>query len=113
MSPADVERLLGWTLKPEGLCRGAVCVPLGAPDAARHVRPDALDAGGLWRRMGKPVVHTADGEIWHLGEGSEVRNAALDSLEAPDFTLPDLAGWLHSLSEHRGRKVLLSTWASW
>ena len=32
---------------------------------------------------------------------------------APDFTLPDLEGRLHSLSEHRGKKVLLVTWASW
>ena len=33
--------------------------------------------------------------------------------EAPDFTLPDAAGRLHRLSEHRGKKVLLVTWASW
>ena len=32
---------------------------------------------------------------------------------APDFALPDLAGELHTLSEHRGKKVLLATWASW
>jgi peroxiredoxin len=37
----------------------------------------------------------------------------LQSLQAPDFTLPDLEGKWHALSEYRGRKVLLVSWASW
>jgi peroxiredoxin len=35
------------------------------------------------------------------------------TLEAPDFTLPDLAGRMHTLSDHRGKKVLLIAYASW
>ncbi|NDG42002.1 MAG: TlpA family protein disulfide reductase, partial [Betaproteobacteria bacterium] len=38
---------------------------------------------------------------------------ALSTLEAPDFELPDLAGQTHRLSDYRGKKVLLATWASW
>ena len=41
------------------------------------------------------------------------RTAALESLEAPDFTLPDLAGEPHALSDYGSRKVLRVTWASW
>jgi peroxiredoxin len=37
----------------------------------------------------------------------------LQSLEAPDFTLPDLDGKTYSLSQFRGKKVLLLSWASW
>jgi peroxiredoxin len=48
-----------------------------------------------------------------LGVGAQTRRAALVSLEAPDFSLPDLAGRRHTLSEHRGRKVLLVAYASW
>ena len=48
-----------------------------------------------------------------LGEDAGARSAALESLEAPDFALPDLDGRVHTLSEHRGKKVLLATWASW
>ena len=33
--------------------------------------------------------------------------------ELRDFTLPDLACTAHSLSDYRGQKVLLATWASW
>lgn len=113
MAPADVERLLGWTLKPEGLCRGPICVPLSGRDAKRHVRPDALDIAGLWRSMGKPVRSTAGGDVWLLGEGARERTAVLESLEAPEFALPDLEGKLHALSDYRGKKILLATWASW
>jgi peroxiredoxin len=48
-----------------------------------------------------------------LGIGAEARNAALGGVEAPDFALPDLAGRTHRLSDYRGQKVFLTTWASW
>ncbi|MBT3788257.1 MAG: redoxin domain-containing protein [Alphaproteobacteria bacterium] len=63
--------------------------------------------------MNKPLAHSADGDVWVLGEDAEDRTAGLTSLDAPDFALPDLDGKLHSLSDYRGKKVLLATWASW
>jgi peroxiredoxin len=48
-----------------------------------------------------------------LGTGAGDRNAALAGLVAPDFTLPDLSGTLRTLSDLRGQKVLLVTWATW
>jgi len=48
-----------------------------------------------------------------LGTAAADRAASLVSLEAPDFALPDLAGRLHTLSEHRGKKALLIAYASW
>jgi peroxiredoxin len=32
---------------------------------------------------------------------------------APDFTLPDLNGRLHHLSQYRGKVVFLNLWATW
>ena len=32
---------------------------------------------------------------------------------APDFELPDVDGVMHSLSDHRGSKVVLYAYASW
>jgi AhpC/TSA family len=113
LSPADLERATGWMLKPEGLCRASVCIPVPPARAAEFVRPAAVNAAAFWRHIGNPIAHDATGETWVLGTGAADRASALQSLEAPDFTLPDLAGNPASLSQQRGKKVLLATWASW
>ncbi len=113
LETADALALTGWELKPEGFCKGPVCVPLPTGGERQMVRGDRVDVAAFWRHLGKPVVRSDRGDVWVLGEGAADRAAALASLAAPDFTLPDLAGRPHSLSEQRGKKVLLVTWASW
>jgi hypothetical protein len=109
LTAAQTQAVTGWELKPEGMCRGEVCVPL--PSAlSRYGR---VDIAGFWRHIGAPVVSDDRGQAISLGVAAEDRRAALDSLDAPDFTLPDLAGRPHRLADYRGRKILLVTWASW
>lgn len=62
---------------------------------------------------GRPVAVDPEEGAAYLGVPARARAAGLASLEAPDFTLPDLDGRPHSLSEHRGKKVLLVAYASW
>jgi hypothetical protein len=62
---------------------------------------------------GRPVAVDQEAHAAYLGVTARARATVLASLEAPDFTLPDLEGRLHSLSEHRGKKVLLVAYASW
>ena len=85
------------------------------PPAAKHelVRDGRLNLAAMWRRSGQPVVHDSASRTWVLGTGAEQRGAALATLQAPDFELPDLDGRVHRLSHYRGRKVFLATWASW
>jgi hypothetical protein len=109
VSPADAETVTGWTLKPEGMCRDDLCVPL-AGDARRD---DAVDLAAFWRTLGHPVLADQPGSVWVLGTAAESRASTLAGLEAPDFTLPDLAGVPHRLSDLRGKNVFLTTWASW
>jgi hypothetical protein len=104
LSGADAERATGWVLKPEGFCFGEICVPLP------RGRENEFAKGG---EVNMAAVHSAKGDVWMLGEGAADRGAALANLEAPDFTLPDLDGKSHALSETRGKKVFLTTWASW
>jgi hypothetical protein len=113
LSSADVTRATGWTLEPEGLCFQEMCVPAPRGREDTLIRGDAVDIAGFWRLAGHPVVRDGPGHTWVLGRGAFDRARALRSLEAPDFTLPDLEGRVHALSEQRGRKVLLVTWASW
>jgi len=103
----------GWERRPAGLCRGALCVPLAPGREGEIVRADgAVDLAALARLRGQEVVHDDERSAWLFGTPAEVR-APGSTLEAPDFTLPDLDGRPHSLSAARGRKVLLASWASW
>ena len=109
MSPVDAERVTGFTLKPEGMCRDELCVPL----PASAMRPDEVDVSAFWTKLGGPVVASKDGDVFALGAPADERNAALEGLAAPDFTLPDVDGVPRTLSQLRGKKVFLATWASW
>jgi hypothetical protein len=110
---AAAASVTGWTPRPEGLCKGSLCVPLPPGRERELVDGERVNVAALWRYLGKASAHSADGSVWVLGESAEDRSAALRSLDAPDFTLPDPTGRLHTLSDYRGRKVLLVTWASW
>lgn len=109
----DLQRATGFELKPEGLCKGAICVPIPKGEASFAHTLGAVDLERFWSYMGHPIVHDRARTTWALGTGAGTRTEALESLEAPDFTLPDLDGKPHSLSDYRGRKVFLATWASW
>ena len=113
LSATDTAAITGWSMKPEGFCKDDICVPTPPGKADRFVQGDSINVSAFWELMGKPAVRTADADVWLLGEGAGPRNDALLSLQAPGFTLPDLYGNLNSLSDYRGNRVLLITWASW
>lgn len=109
----EADTATGWVAKPEGLCRGEACVPLPAGRERELVDAGRINLAALWLRLGRPARHSERGHVWVLGGSARDRRAALASLEAPDFALPDPGGRVHRLSDHRGKKVLLVTWASW
>jgi hypothetical protein len=94
----------GWTLKPEGACQGAVCIPLSRPAG------DTVDVAEVARDMGMPLVAEEEHGLWALGPAA-IGSRALASAEAPDLALPDLDGNTFHLSRLRGQKVLLYAWA--
>ena len=113
LSTSDLAATTGFELKPEGLCRDHLCYPVPPGRDAEFTRDGEVNVAGFWRYRGGAVVASRDSSVWVLGDASDEQRARMDSLEAPDFTLPDLTGELHSLSDYRGRKVLLAAWASW
>ena len=110
---SEAERASGWALKPEGFCKGDICVPMPPNRASEFSNGGDINVATLWRHMGMPLARDASGETWVLGAASSSRSTQLHSLAAPAFSLPDLAGVQHSLKSQRGRKVLLVSWASW
>jgi hypothetical protein len=114
MPLGELQAATGWELKPQGLCRDERCVPIPPGRRDQFLRSgDVVNLAALARQLGQPVVHDDAHGVWFFGESSDARRTALASLKAPGFTLPDLDGKLHSLSDYRGRKVLLLSWASW
>lgn len=113
LAAADAAAATGWELKPEGLCRGPVCVPVPPGRDEEFARGGEIDLAAFWRLMGKPLLRDEAGETWLLGEDAASHAEAMRTLEAPDFALPDLDGRVHRLSDYRGHRVLLVTWASW
>lgn len=101
----------GWTLKPEGLCRDDVCVPVR--DRAGLLAGDLLDVASAAAALGRPVVVDARRGIAALGVAAHTVAESMASLDAPAFTLPDLDGKLVSLADFERRKVLLLAWSSW
>src|SRR5262249_59051760 len=109
--PEILARALAWEVKPEGLCRGPLCVPLPPARRSELIRADgAVDLAALARQRGQAVAHDAGRTVWAFGAAGP---GGPRSVLAPDFALPDLAGQRHTLSAFRGRKVLLNSWASW
>ena len=116
ITAADLQRATHFEIKPQGVCRGALCFPL--PKAKReqflHEREGKtwFNLSAFAELVSQPVAHDNALATWYFGLRGDQRQT-LASLEAPDFTLPDMSGKLHSLSDFRGKKVLLVTWASW
>lgn len=116
--PGDVEGVAadalaaatGWTLKPEGLCRGEVCVPLlGRPVA----RPDGtIDLAEWAAALGLALAVDAEHGVAAVAHGAD-RPAASVGDAAPDLDLPDVDGTTRSFADLAGRKRVLVTWASW
>ena len=99
--PAELELRTGWTIKPQGACRGDVCVPL----------PQPFDVGELSNRLGMALVHDETHDVWALGPESGGR--ALTSAQLPDLVLPARHGEDFALRSLRGTKVFMIAWASW
>jgi len=94
----------GWQFKPEGACKGDVCIPLiEAPG-------DKVDAVALAETMGLPVVEDPIHGLIAIGPES-IGARALTTARAPDITLPDLDGNPFALSSLRGQKVVVYAWA--
>ncbi len=111
VAPTSLQAALGWELRPEGLCRDAVCVPIRDDSAIRHGdRIDLIAAAGA---LGSTTLLVDEADILAVGVPADARRAALVGRQAPDFTLSDLDGASHSLEAYRDLKRLLVAFASW
>ena len=109
VTPSALLAATGWALKPEGLCRADTCVPLPAGGEWTDAQ-GRIDLAAFARFEGRPMVRDAERGVWAFGPAAQSGPA---SVQAPDFSFPDMDGKQHSLSDYRGRKVFLYTWGSY
>jgi len=116
ITTTDLKQATRFEVKPQGVCRDVLCFPLPKSKQNEFVRKDGakswFNLSAFAGLVHQPVAHDAGVSAWYFGLRSDQRQG-LASLEAPDFTLPDINGKMHSLADFRGKKVLLVTWASW
>ena len=89
--PIDqLEQETGWAIKPEGACKGNMCVPLpsGVPSDG------VVDAEAFAERMQMPLLHDEAHGLWALGP--EGGGRALTTAEFPELVLPDMDGNLEA-----------------
>ena len=111
----ELEQGTGWKLQPQGLCRGETCVPIPAAKKSEWLdeKQGRFAFSEFAAHLGHSAVRDAAHGAWSFGPAAGSATETARGVEAPDFTLPDLDGKLHSLSAYRGRKVFLFCWASW
>ncbi len=108
VSVDDFSAHTGWSPKPEGLCRGEVCVP--APGSLRA--DGTVDVEAAAARLGMPLVHDETHRVWALGSAT-LGGKALATAAAADPELITRDGEPFRLSSLHGRKVLLVAWSSY
>jgi hypothetical protein len=105
----DLPRINEFELKPQGACRAEVCIPV----SKEMTRGRYFNLTAFARKIGQSFVADLDARVWSFGEIPMLRGPFVESRMAPDFVVPDRKGRPVRLSEFRGKKVLVVTWASW
>jgi hypothetical protein len=104
---SDLPRINEFELKPQGACREDLCIPI----AKNLKQGEWFNLTGFARHVHEAFV--ADSSVWSFGEVPVLRGSFVNSRIAPDFAVPDRKGRTVHLTDFRGKKVLVVTWASW
>jgi hypothetical protein len=108
VSAAEFATTTGWDAKPEGMCRGEVCVP--APGALADGNVDVEVAA---KRLGMPMVHDAEHGVWALGPATATGRTLSSAVARFPTSLVDAMGRGFDFASLRGRRIIMIAWASW
>ena len=117
VSPADLTRINGFVLKPEGACLDEICIPIlqigDSDEFVTRLGKKWFNVSSLARKLNQAYAYDAANQVWSFAPMQFVQTSMLSSAVAPDFELKDRDGKTVRLSDYRGKKVMIHTWASW
>lgn len=108
VSATEFSDVTGWDAKPQGMCRGEVCVP--APGA---LVADTVDVAVAAERLGMPIVHDETNGVWALGPATATGRALSTAIARFPSSLIDAMGNAFDFASLRGRRIVMVAWASW
>ncbi len=113
----DLPRANGFELKPEGACLDEICIPIRQnEDSNLYVTRSGkgwVNVSGLASILKQAVVADHDTQTFSLGEIPVQRTSFVRDAVAPEFELTDWKGETYRLSDFKGKKIMLLSWASW
>ena len=113
----DLTRVNGFELKQEGACLDEICVPVKQDeDSDMFVRREGrtwFNVTELADKLQQPVVVDYEAGVYSFGAIPVTRASFRGQAVAPNFELTDRNGNKVQLSDFKGKKIMLLTWASW
>ncbi len=111
----DVLAITGFELKPQGLCAGDVCITISpdSPWVSNQFGAKYFNVTRFANEMNQMFAADTQENLWSFTPVPRPETSPLLSGQAPDFALADRDGKTVRLSDFRGKKVFILTWASW
>ena len=113
----ELTRVTGFELKPEGACLDDICVPvdqrIDSELKITRANRDWFNVSTLAERISQASIADHEAGVWSFSAIPVQRSSFYSRAEAPGFTLEDMNGSTVALSDFKGKKVMLLTWASW
>lgn len=113
VSPADLTRINGFELKPEGACFESLCIPLSDRVLRKQADATWIDLEAFANLLEQPFVADREAGVWSFGEIPQKRARTLVDAQAPEFEVKDRSGKVVRLADLKGKKALIVTWSSW
>jgi peroxiredoxin len=110
---AGLAAATGWELKPSGLCRGEVCVPLLGRRVTRGGDDSSIDLAAWTEALGLLAARDEDAGVTAVTPSAATRARDTADGRAPTLALSDVDGHPVAFDDLSGHKRVLVTWASW
>lgn len=110
---ADLTRVNGFELKPQGACYGDLCVPLTGELLTQQDGKEWFNLTAFADLLGQPYVADKQARVWSFAEIPAKRESMMVNALAPDFEVTDRQGNVVRMADLKGKKALIVTWSSW